>query len=265
MMDPDPEGAFISELKSRNVSMVFIALHGGFGEDGTIQRMLETAGINYTGPGPACGEASFDKAKAQALFKKAGVLVPDYCVIKKNSFRPAFQKFPIVVKPAKAGSSVGISIIHETKDMPKAIEQAFLYSDEILIEEFISGRELTVGILGDEALPVVEIIAQRDFYDFEAKYKDAGTRYEVPAQLTASQSSLVTEMALKAYRAIGGQVMSRVDIILNADNKPYVLEINTIPGLTGKSLLPKAAKAKGLDFGDLCVRILELSLQSTRV
>ncbi len=263
MLDPDPAGKFITELKNKNVSFVFIALHGSFGEDGEVQRLLENAGIGYTGPGPAISEIAFNKAKTQTLFKKAGVLVPDFQILEQGAV-PMIKKFPVVVKPAESGSSVGISIVREAADLAKAVTEAFRYSRQVLVEEYIAGRELTVGILGGEPLPVVEVAAQRNFYDYEAKYKDTGTRYEVPANLEPEQAHRVTEMAIKAYQAIGGQVMGRVDIILGQDNQPYVLEINTIPGLTGKSLLPKAAKAQGIDFGDLCVKILELSLEAVR-
>lgn len=257
----DPVGNFLHELKTQNISWVFLALHGTFGEDGTIQRLLENEGIGYTGSGPVASELAFDKTKAQTLFKKSGLSVPKFQIIKKEDSRRFPESFPVpfVVKPARSGSSVGVSILTKEADYEKASCTAFQYSDEILLEEYVHGRELTVGILGGEALPIVEVIAQRKFYDYEAKYQDTGTRYEVPARLPLEQAKAVTEIALRAYKILGCEVMARVDIILGDGGRPVVLEINTIPGLTGKSLLPKAAKAEGIDFPDLCVKILELS------
>ncbi len=258
----DPVGDFVTTLKSQQVSMVFIALHGTFGEDGELQEMLDRAGISYTGSGPRASELAFDKSIAQALFKKEGILVPEFQIFKSTSEASAFtpNHFPWVIKPASAGSSVGIRIVSKKEDLPEAFAEAFQYSKTVLAEEYISGRELTVGILGDEALPIVEVTPQEKFYDYKAKYNSSETRYEFPARLTREEADLVSDTALRAYRALGCRVMGRVDIIL-ADGRPYVLEINTIPGFTGKSLLPKAARAAGIEFGDLCVKIMQLSVK----
>ena len=258
----DPVGDFMGELKKQNVSVVFLALHGSFGEDGTVQRMLEEAGIVYTGSGIEASEVAFDKAKTQALLKKAAIKVPEFVVFenKKDAGVKSPLPYPCVIKPTKSGSSVGISIISKDEDYERAVKEAFRYSDSIIVEQYVHGRELTVGILDNKALPVVEVIAARDFYDYQAKYQDTGTRYEFPAKLSEKMASIVSEIALRAYKAVGCEVMARVDIILADDQTPYVLELNTIPGLTGKSLLPKAAKASGIDFPDLCVKIIDLSL-----
>ncbi len=257
----DPVEGFASALRARGVDMAFVALHGTFGEDGTAQRLLEAEGVAYTGNGPAVSETAFDKSKAQPLFKQAGILVPDFQILARQDIFKADSRlgYPLVVKPACAGSSVGISIVRAERDFAKACEQAFLYSDRLLVERFIRGRELTVGVLGDQPLPVVEVLPGREFYDYEAKYKDTRTRYECPARLGTAEARLVVDTALAAYKTLGCQVMARVDVILDGDGRPYVLEANSIPGLTGKSLLPKAAKAQGIDFPDLCVKILELS------
>ncbi len=255
----DPDDGIAERLKKENVEMAFLALHGTFGEDGTIQRLLDEAGIPYTGCGARVSEIAFDKASAQRLYREAGVPVPDFQVLKKENSFEGLGQFPVVVKPAKGGSSVGISIVTDRQDFKRALEEAFRYSDTVLVEQYIQGRELTVGFLGEEALPVVEVIAQRKFYDYEAKYGNAGTRYEFPAKLSPKEEKAVVETARTAYQALGCDVMGRVDVILHGDGKPYVLEINTIPGLTAKSLLPKAAQARGIDFPGLCVRILELS------
>lgn len=262
----DPQGDFVPELKRRGATLVFNAVHGTFGEDGTLQKLLDLAGIPYTGCGAVPSENAFDKSKAQGILKKNGVLIApsqnfySWEEVRRQTGIP----LPLVVKPAKAGSSVGISIVLEADRLQKACEEAFKYSDCILLESYLAGRELTVGILGEEPLPVVEVIAQRKFYDFEAKYKDAETRYEYPAKLTETEEKQVVSEAMKAYQALGCEVMARIDLILS-DGKPYVLEANTIPGLTPKSLLPKAAKAKGIDFPDLCVKILELSMNRMKV
>lgn len=263
----DAVGDFMGTLKKENVSLAFIALHGTFGEDGTVQRLLEKEGIAYTGPGPAMSETAFDKAASQRLFLKERIRIPSFAVLKSPEECSVMAPidFPLVVKPAKSGSSVGVSILEEPRGYEKACREAFRWSDTVLVESYIAGRELTVGILGDEALPVVEVIAGRSFYDYEAKYKDSGTRYEFPARLTEPERKVVVGEALKAYRALQGEVMSRVDIILGHDGKPYVLEVNTIPGLTPKSLLPKAAQAAGIPFPELCARIISLSMTKTRV
>ena len=263
----DPVGDFLDTLKKENISMVFLALHGTFGEDGTIQRILGEEGILYTGSGVETSETAFDKSRAQRLFQKAGVQVPDFVIVRKGEALrlPKKLSFPVVVKPSTSGSSVGISIVMGEVDYEKAILEAFRYSEAILVDRYIPGRELTVGFLGGEPLPIVEVITRRKFYDYQAKYKDTGTRYEFPAKLTAKEARRVTEMASKAYEALGCEVMARVDVILGEDGEPYVLEANTIPGLMGKSLLPKAALAAGIDFPALCVKILTSSLGTRRV
>jgi len=262
----DPVGDFLSVLKKDNISMVFLALHGTFGEDGTIQRMLEEEGVIYTGTGIEASGIAFDKSRTQTLFQKAGIQIPEFVVLRKgeSSSLPKNLSFPVVTKPSMCGSSVGISIVFDETDYEKAILEAFRYSDVVLIDRYIPGRELTVGFLGDESLPIVEVITQQKFYNYQAKYEDTGTRYEFPAKLTAKEARRITEMASKAYQVIGCEVMARVDVILGEDGEPYVLEVNTIPGLTGKSLLPKAALAAGIDFPALCVKILDLSLGARR-
>lgn len=254
----DPMGDFVPALKERGVSMAFNAVHGTFGEDGRLQRILDEAGIPYTGEGPGPSEIAFDKSRAQEVFRKAGVPVPASQVLRGPYEKLEAAKYPVVVKPASSGSSVGVSIVKRPEDLHGAVKEAFRYSETVLLEEYVSGRELTVGILGGRALPVVEVIPGDKFYDYTAKYKSSETRYEFPARLTAEETRAVQEAALAAYRAAGCEVMGRVDVIF-ADGKPYVLEINTIPGLTGKSLLPKAAAASGIEFGELCVKIMELS------
>ncbi|PIU40592.1 MAG: D-alanine--D-alanine ligase, partial [Candidatus Omnitrophica bacterium CG07_land_8_20_14_0_80_50_8] len=253
----DPAGDFVQTIKNENISMAFLALHGTFGEDGTIQRLFEKEGIAYTGSGVASSEKAFDKSRAQRLFQQAGLRVPEFRIVKKGETLglPKKSSFPMVVKPASAGSSIGVSLVYDGANYEKAVSEAFRYSDSILIDRYIPGRELTVGMLGDEALPIGEVIVQRKFYDYQAKYENTGTRYEFPAKLSVQEARRVTEAAVKAYHTLGCEVMARVDVILGQDHEPCVLEVNTIPGLTGKSLLPKAALAAGIDFPSLCVKI----------
>ncbi len=263
----DAVGDFMSRLKRENVTFAFIALHGTFGEDGTVQRLLEAEGIAYTGPGPEASELAFDKEAAQQVLQKQGVRVPAFVVLHSEvdvaSTLPF--KFPVVVKPTRSGSSVGITIVREKAGYQEACIKAFRESDAVLVDCYIPGREVTVGVLGEEPLPVGEVIPGRDFYDYEAKYRDPQTRYEFPAKLTDEERKAVVEEAMKAYRALGGEVLSRVDLILGKDGLPYVLEANTIPGLTPKSLLPKAARAAGIHFSELCVKIMSLSMAKGKI
>ncbi len=257
----DPDDTMIARLKKDGTTAVFIALHGAFGEDGTVQAMLDEAGIPYTGSDAKASRIAFDKSESQRLFQKAGLVVPDFTVLEKPRPLPARQKLklPVVVKPSSCGSSVGVTIVRNPEEFSKAVDLAFTFSERVLVERYIEGRELTVGILDDQPLPIVEVIAQRKFYDYEAKYRDSGTRYEFPAKLSAEEAEKVSSAALRAYQVLGCLHFARTDVILANDGTPYVLEVNTIPGLTSKSLLPKAAKAQGIDFPDLCVKIIELA------
>jgi D-alanine-D-alanine ligase len=257
----DPVDGFLKTLKRESIRVAFLALHGTFGEDGTIQRLLDEAGIWYTGSDAAASGRAFDKAQSQSLFKKAGIRVPDHVFLKKGEKLPVqkIPSWPCVVKPASSGSSVGISLVAEAPALEKACREAFQYSDTVVIERYIRGRELTVGILDREPLPVVEVVVQRPFYDYQAKYGDFGTRYLFPAPLEGRLAEAIQHTALRAHEVLGCRVMSRVDILLSPDEKTYVLEVNTIPGLTAKSLLPKAAQAAGIDFPALCVKILQVS------
>lgn len=262
-VDPDPDGKFVEELRREAVTAAFLALHGTFGEDGSVQTILERAEIPYTGSGPESSRLAFDKSVSQMLFRGAGLCVPDFRVLERGRECVSPFAFPVVVKPACAGSSVGVTIVHEKEAYSDAVAEAFRWSERVLVERFVAGRELTVGILGDRPLPVVEIVARREFYDYQAKYQNTGTEYRVPAELPEGIRRAVQEQALAAYRELGCRVMARADVMLDAAGVPYLLEVNTIPGLTGRSLLPKAAAAAGIDFPGLCVRILELSLAAT--
>lgn len=244
------------ELKSANIDVAFIALHGTFGEDGQIQAILEELKISYTGSKVKASQFGMDKIVSRKLFKKAKLNVPEYYVI-ENGTRPEIKfTMPIVVKPAAQGSSVGISIIDNVEELDSAIKEAFKFGEEALLERFIHGSELTVGMLDDKPLPVVQVVPKRRYYDEVAKYTAGMTEYLCPAPITEAEALLAQDAAVRAHRAIGCRSFSRVDMILSGD-KAVILEVNTIPGMTQLSLLPKAAKAAGIDFPELCERMLE--------
>lgn len=246
-----------NELKSAGIDAAFIALHGTFGEDGGIQTILEGLKIPYTGSKVKASRLGMDKAASRKLFKKAKLSVPDYDLI-SNGTRPKTRfGMPIVVKPSAQGSSVGVSIIDKAEELDSAIKEAFKFGEEVLLEEFIHGKELTVGILDDRPLPVIQVVPKRRYYDEVAKYTAGMTEYLCPAPISEEEAALAQDAGVRAHNAIGCRSFSRVDMILNAEGGIVVLEVNTIPGMTQLSLLPKAAKAAGMDFAGLCERMLE--------
>lgn len=257
----------VRELDVLEIEVAFIALHGYFGEDGGIQGILEAKGITYTGSGVLASRTAMDKVATKEVFLRAGLPTPEFKVLGRGGpimeIRGLLDSMPLVVKPSKSGSSLGISIIKEVHELPQAMEVSSLYGDRIVLERYIQGRELTVGILGQEALPVIEIKPAREFYDYSAKYKDSQTQYIVDPVLPVGLSKEVQGLALKAHHALGCSDFSRVDMILSEGGKPYLLEVNTIPGFTQRSLLPKAAQAAGIGFGELCQQILELALKDS--
>jgi len=255
----DPE-----ELRQLRADIVFIALHGKFGEDGSVQAVMEDLRLPYTGSGPDASRLAIDKIASREIFLKKGLKAPAYKVIKSaGDAEGIFGEFeaPFVVKPQREGSSIGLSIVSDSVHVKPAMNMAFSYGDTVIIEEYIHGREITVGILEERALPVIEIVTRHDVYDFDAKYVDEGTNYIVPAKLNRESYMKAQKCALSAHKALGCRDFSRVDMRMDAGGSIYVLEINTIPGLTERSLLPKAAKAAGFDFEDLCLRLVELAVK----
>lgn len=256
----------IDLIKSNNIDCAFIALHGRFGEDGTIQEILENLKLPYTGSGVFASKLAMDKIASRKIFEKNGLKVPQYKQINRTSYdansniQNSFG-YPLVIKPTTHGSSVGLSIIEKEEELANAIAFAFTFDDRVVMEEYIQGRELTVGILDDLALPVIEIVPKKMFFDFEAKYKPGLTHYIVPAELEECVAKKTMEAALTAHKLLGCFGCSRVDIILSENNQPYVLELNTIPGLTSTSLLPKAAKTIGIEFSDLCLKLIKLAYE----
>src|SRR2546428_1552234 len=246
-----------------DVDLAFIALHGTFGEDGQVQRILQARGVVYTGEGVEESRLAFDKIRSKEKFREHGVSTPEWEVIEAHQ-RPRMQ-LPIVVKAPRQGSTVGIYIVKKAEDLESAIADAAKYDRELLIEKFVPGRELTIGILGDQALPILEIIPKGGFYDFANKYPflnpqaGGGAEHVCPAKIEETLTRKIQDLALRAYRSIGLRVYSRVDVILPENAEPSVLEVNTIPGMTEASLLPEAAAAAGIKYDELCLRIIELS------
>ena len=257
----------IRDLVSRNsVDIVFIAMHGGFGEGGLLQRILDKAHIPFTGPKEEASRLAMDKLSSRKLFRNAGLAVPSWRIINKKlpRFMALFVlmglRYPLVVKPSAQGSSIGISFIEDSSGLDKALSEAFKYNDDCLVEEFIFGREITVSVLDGTALPVVEILPKHRFFDYEAKYEKGLTDYIVPALLDEKSSRRAQSDAVIAYRVLGCRHLARVDMIIGEKTgTPFVLEVNTIPGMTQTSLFPKAAAAAGIAFGELCTRLLDLA------
>jgi D-alanine-D-alanine ligase len=256
-----PELAGMREL--REAECVFLALHGGQGEDGTVQALLELVGVPYTGSGPMGSALAMDKELSKILFRAAGVQTADWVMADRAGHPSAAVVsaglgWPAVVKPSKQGSTVGLTVVREQTDLPTAIAEAFRYDDEVMVERFVPGRELTVGILGDQALPVVEIVPRSGIYDYEAKYTP-GMCEEFAVELPAPIAQRLAADARAAFRALKLSGYARVDFRLDPAGEPWCLEVNTLPGMTPTSLLPIAARAAGLDFGALCERIVSLA------
>ena len=248
------------------IDIAFNVIHGTFGEDGQLQAILDRRGVAYTGEGAAGSRLAFDKIASKKRFGERGVPSARYEIVHAGG-QPSLP-LPLVVKPPREGSSVGVSIVKAPDELAPALALSAKFDRTLLVEEFIAGRELTVGILGDLALPVIEILPREGFYDFKNKYPflnpqlaTAGATHFCPAPLDETQTKRVQQIALEAHRALGLEVYSRVDLILSDNGELFVLEINTIPGMTSASLLPEAAAHAGIGYGALCERIIRLSLQ----
>lgn len=244
----------LNSSEGKNIDVAFIAMHGPFGEDGVIQGMLELAGLKYTGSGVLASAIGMDKIMFRKVMRAEGIPVPK-----------STTKFPCFVKPHNQGSSVGASIVRNEKELAKAIKLARKYSDKVLVEEYLAGKEVTCAVLGNEdpkVLPVIEIVPLKgEFFDYESKYTESGAEEIVPARISKTLTRKVQDMAVKVYKAIGCRGFGRVDFILKDNKHPIVLEINTIPGLTPMSLLPKAAKAAGISYPRLLDRIIRYAIK----
>jgi D-alanine-D-alanine ligase len=236
------------------VDAAFVALHGEFGEDGGVQALLERSGVPYTGSGPAASRRSFDKKLSKEVFMRCGIPTPEYELLRPGGRRSL--RLPVVVKPPCQGSSIGVSRVFTEAEWEPALKVGFHFGPELLVEEYIEGRELTVGIVGTEALPLVEIVAPDGNYDYESKYTRGRTQYLVPAPVEESTGRECQALALRVFTALGCRGFARVDFRLTASGRLFVLELNNIPGFTETSLLPKAAACAGLAFPALCDRIL---------
>lgn len=269
----DVDEHLVETLQSEKPDLAYIALHGKYGEDGTIQEILEILGIPYTGPGVFASALGFDKALSKEIFKSEGIPTPDYLTLSVGSFREMGAAgllpdvvdqlgLPIVVKPAGQGSALGIKIAHTVDELPQALIGALSYDDKVVLERYIKGIEVAVSILGDRdpvALPVVEIEKPKEFFDFESMYTMGATRYHVPARLSEDMAAEVQRTAIAVHKALGCRDVARVDMIIE-DGIPYVLELNTSPGMTETSLLPMAAAAAGMSFGDLVEKLVGFAL-----
>jgi D-alanine-D-alanine ligase len=241
--------------------VVFLALHGTYGEDGTVQEQLDKLGVPYTGCDAQASRLAFDKVLTKQRCVEAGVPTAKFVVIDSaDTPWPRGWQPPVVVKPVRQGSSVGLQFVERVSDWADALREAFRYDTQLLVEEKIEGRETTVGILGGEALPVVEVRPKQGSYDYRSKYTAGATEYFCPAPVDRAITRRIQTAALGAFRAIGGRDYARVDVMVRASGEPVVLEVNTLPGMTETSLLPKAAAAAGLSYETLCQRMVELAL-----
>ena len=246
-----------------DVDLAFITIHGTFGEDGELQKILEDRGVRFTGDGVEGSRNAFDKILSKEKFLEHKVATPESEVI--DAGRRPKMPVPLVVKPARQGSTVGVVIVKNESELDDAMKEAAKYDRKLLVEKFVSGRELTIGILGDQALPIIEIIPKGGFYDFNTKYPflnptaGASAQHVCPADIDATLTKKIQALALQAFRALGLMVYARVDVILSETGEPFVLEANTIPGMTEASLLPEAAAAAGIGYPELCARIIALS------
>ena len=242
--------------------VLFLALHGGQGEDGTLQALLDLTGVPYTGSGHLASALAMDKDLSKHLFRAAGVPTADWLMAPATIGQvQATLGFPVIVKPSKQGSTVGLSVVKRPEELQPAIDAAFEHDDEVMIEQFIAGRELTVGVLGGETLPVGEIIAKHEIYDYECKYTPGMAVEEFPAKLSAEETATVQRFAQLAFDALKLRGYARIDFRMATDGTFYCLEANTLPGMTQTSLIPQAAAAAGMTFPELCDRIVQLALE----
>lgn len=262
----DTQGFDLAHLKSEGIDRVFIALHGRGGEDGCIQGALEYLDIPYTGSGVLGSALSMDKVKSKQIFKAMGLPTADFEVVSQEDFTADTAESvlstlgnKVMVKPANEGSSIGMAIANNVDELNDALNNAFKYDQQILVEAWLSGAEFTVAILGDEALPAISMVTPHEFYDYQAKYQSHSTQYLCPCGLDADIESELKTISLKAFKATGAQGWGRVDVMQDEQGNFNLLEVNTVPGMTVTSLVPKAAKVAGLSFEQLVTRVLQLS------
>ncbi len=256
----DPAERGLDEILDERFDCAFIVLHGRFGEDGTIQGVLEWLGIPYTGSGVLASALAMDKLRTKLLWQAGGIPTPPWEILRADSDFGAIAGrlgMPLMVKPVNEGSSIGMSKVRTAGALDEAYACAVNYDRTVIAEKFIEGSELTASILGEQALPLIRLETPRDFYDYDAKYTADDTRYILPCGLPEAREREIQELCLAAFRALGCRGWGRVDLMLDRAGEPYLLEVNTAPGMTDHSLVPMAARAIGLSYEDLCVRILE--------
>lgn len=245
--------------------VVFLALHGTYGEDGTIQQKLEEIGIPYTGCDPEASRIGFNKVETKRRCIENGIPTAKFVVVNSvNSPPPKEIGFPLVIKPVRQGSSVGLQFVEKLQDWQVALMKSLEFDSEVVVEEYVAGREVTVPILGDEAFPIVEVRPKSGRYDYSSKYTAGATEYICPADFDPVTTRKIQDVALRTFKAIGGRDYARVDIIVKKDNTPIVLEINTLPGMTETSLFPKSAAAKGISYPRLCEMMIEFALKRNK-
>ena len=259
-VDPSPGALGLPE----GTDVAVLALHGTYGEDGTVQAELEQLGVPYTGCGVAASLFAFDKVVTKRRCIAAGVPTADFVVFNSAAAWPEGWQPPVVLKPTRQGSSVGLQFVDAIADFPRALAESLRFGGEVVMEKRIVGRETTVGILDGQALPVVEVRPKQGAYDYTNKYTAGRTEYLCPAPVDAATTARIQEAALGAFRSIGGRDYGRVDVMVRDDGSPVVLEVNTLPGMTETSLLPKAAAAAGIGFAELCQRMVDLALRTGR-
>ncbi|NQZ20941.1 MAG: D-alanine--D-alanine ligase [Colwellia sp.] len=264
----DTKGFCLTDLVKRNIDLVFIALHGRGGEDGCVQGALQYMGIPYTGSDVLGSALSMDKIRSKQIFQAQGLPTAPFAVVEKSKYQSSEAQYilqslggKVMVKPANEGSSIGMAIAENSEELHLALMSAFAYDQQILVEAWINGPEYTVAILGDEALPVIHMETPREFYDYEAKYQSTTTQYHCPSGLAEQDEKELKSLALKAFKATGAKGWGRVDMMKDNDDNWQLLEVNTVPGMTETSLVPKSAKVYGLTFSELVTRIVEISTE----
>lgn len=257
----DPKDAGTSWKLPEKTDVIFLALHGTYGEDGTVQQHLESLGIPYTGCGVEASRTAFDKVLSKRKFVEAEIPTPRFEVLNSNNkIFPLSWQLPVVLKPVRQGSSVGLFFINDLIEFEPSVNEVLRFDTDVLMEEKITGRESTVGILADECLPIIEIRPKEGSYDYHNKYTKGATEYLCPAPFDQKVTEKIQQVAFSAYHVLGCRDYARVDVMIDNKNNPYVLEVNTLPGLTETSLLPKAAAAAGISYEMLCQKMIDIAM-----
>ncbi len=262
----DEEGSTLKQaLEKGKIDIAFIALHGCYGEDGGVQSFLEKLSIPYTGSGVIASATCFNKYIVKQLFSAGGISTPPFYLVTGENYRKERIQdlgFPVVVKPCSGGSAIGVSIVRDEENLKKALTTVLEHDSSILVEKYVPGREITVSIMGNhkpQVLPIIEIVPKREFYDYASKYEPGMSKHIIPARLTPERKKEAEEIGIFTYSMLGCRGFARMDMIAGDEGTVHVLEVNTIPGLTGTSLFPEAAKAAGITFGELCKKLLEMA------